>query len=243
MPLTFNGNTPAAVTYNGNPVSEVTYNGVTVWSAAPASTPTKIYCSLISSWLVMGVYLTQVGSDSATIDWGDNSPTETSSAQTIEFDHTYAAAGDYIVTVTCSSGAAFSMDKQSYTSRTDITKVEIGDGIAKILSSAFANVSSLTELKIGNSTSIIDLSAFQDCTGLTSVVIGNGMANMRQSCFNGCSSLASITVNATTPPSLGRYAFTGVPADCAIYVPADSVAAYQAASQWSSHAAYIQAIP
>lgn len=39
MPLTYNGNAPAAATYNGNPVGEVTYNGVMVWRAAPSYPP------------------------------------------------------------------------------------------------------------------------------------------------------------------------------------------------------------
>jgi len=45
------------------------------------------------------------------------------------------------------------------------------------------------------------------------------------------------------PPTLGSGALSNVPADCAIYVPSASVAAYQAASGWSARSAYIQAIP
>lgn len=55
--------------------------------------------------------------------------------------------------------------------------------------------------------------------------------------------LTSITCKAITPPRIENNTFNNVPADCAIYVPSESVDAYKAASNWSARAAYIQAIP
>ena len=61
--------------------------------------------------------------------------------------------------------------------------------------------------------------------------------------FYGCSSLTSVIVLATTPPTLSFNAFTNNASGRKIYVPANSVNAYKAASGWSDYADYIEAIP
>ena len=57
--------------------------------------------------------------------------------------------------------------------------------------------------------------------------------------FNYCDQLASITCLAATPPALGTGAFPSSTAGFTITVPAASVAAYKAATNWSSYADYI----
>lgn len=57
--------------------------------------------------------------------------------------------------------------------------------------------------------------------------------------FNYCDQLASITCLAATPPALGSGAFSSDTAGFTIKVPAASVAAYKAATNWSSYADYI----
>lgn len=57
--------------------------------------------------------------------------------------------------------------------------------------------------------------------------------------FNYCDQLASITCLAATPPALGSGAFGSQTAGFTIKVPAASVAAYKAATNWSSYADYI----
>lgn len=57
--------------------------------------------------------------------------------------------------------------------------------------------------------------------------------------FNFCDQLASITCLAATPPALGSGAFSSETAGFTIKVPAASVAAYKAATNWSSYADYI----
>jgi hypothetical protein len=55
--------------------------------------------------------------------------------------------------------------------------------------------------------------------------------------------LTSITCNATTPPTLeDAFAFENTD-NCPIYVPAESVDTYKAASGWSTYADRIQPIP
>lgn len=61
--------------------------------------------------------------------------------------------------------------------------------------------------------------------------------------FQLCTSAETLTIDDTTPPTIKNTTIAGLKADCIIYVPAASVAAYQAAPYWSARAAYIQAIP
>ena len=123
-----------------------------------------------------------------------------------------------------------------------LTSVTIGNGVTGIGNNAFQNCSSLTSVAIPNSVKNIGNNAFKDCSGLTSVTIGNGVASIGFSAFTNCSNLSSVTVEATTPPTLQNInAFTNTN-DCPIYVPAESVDTYKAASQWSSLSSRIQAI-
>ena len=85
-------------------------------------------------------------------------------------------------------------------------------------------------------------SAFNYCTSLASITFPNSVTNIGTQAFDNCQSLASITVEATNPPTLGSYVFSYAP-NQVIYVPAESVDTYKAASGWSSYASKIQAIP
>jgi len=69
------------------------------------------------------------------------------------------------------------------------------------------------------------------------------LTSIGSSAFNGCRGITNFICRATTPPTLGANAFSMVPTNCSIYVPAESVDTYKAASGWSDRANYIQAIP
>lgn len=101
---------------------------------------------------------------------------------------------------------------------TEITS-EMLDGITSIRDNAFKNNAYILNVTIPNSVNSIGKSAFYYCTALTSV-----------------------TVQSTTPPTLGSSAFSGTSENLVIYVPADSVDTYKAATNWSNYASKIQAI-
>lgn len=123
-----------------------------------------------------------------------------------------------------------------------LTSVTIPDSVTSIDNQAFNNCFGLTSVSIPDSVTSIGNQAFYNCFGLTSVTIGNSVTSIGNNAFRYCTSLTSITSLNTTPPTISSNTFNNVPADCAIYVPAESVEAYKAKQYWSDRADYIQAI-
>lgn len=122
----------------------------------------------------------------------------------------------------------------------------IPNSVTNIYDRAFQNCTGLTTITIPNSVTTIGANAFANCKSLTSVTIGTGITTIGNAIFvydfGGTKPLESVTIQATTPPTLGSDAFYGQ-SRVVIYVPAESVEAYKAASRWSSYASRIQAIP
>ena len=127
--------------------------------------------------------------------------------------------------VTSIGGMAFSVCS-------GLTSVTIGNSVTSIGGMAFSWCYGLTSVTIGNSVTSIGNSAFYSCSSLTSVTIGNSVTSIGDSAFGGCSGLTSITCEAITPPTLGSDVFYDVNKSIPLYVPAESVEAYQTADQW-----------
>lgn len=84
--------------------------------------------------------------------------------------------------------------------------------------------------------------AFQNCNKLTDITISDKVTFIGYMVFNNCTSLTTMTVKATTPPSLADS--DAIPNTIqTIYVPENSVDAYKSATNWSSFASKIKAIP
>ena len=125
---------------------------------------------------------------------------------------------------------------------TGLTSCTIGSGVTSIGDGAFYFCRSLTSINIPSGVTSIDGYAFEFCYSLTSVVIPSGVTSIGNDVFWGCTGLSSVTVLATTPPALGTDSF-GNTNDCPIYVPSQSVSAYKSATNWSTYASRIRAIP
>ena len=84
----------------------------------------------------------------------------------------------------------------------------------------------------------IGISCFEGAW-IKQITIPDTVTEIGDNAFSYCYQLASITCLAATPPSLGSGAFSSDTAGFTIKVPAASVAAYKAATNWSSYADYI----
>lgn len=80
--------------------------------------------------------------------------------------------------------------------------------------------------------------AFGGCRGLVSFVIPQLVTTIGSGAFQNCVSLKLLKFLPTTPPSVeNANAFSGIATDCVVEVPAASLAAYQAATNYSGIAA------
>ena len=121
----------------------------------------------------------------------------------------------------------------------------IPNSVTSIDDYAFNRCVLMTNITIPNSVTTIGGNAFYNCNNLTSVTIGNGVTSIGNAAFSfsGRFNRDSVTILATTLPTLGNYVFDTYGNHYPIYVPAESVDAYKAATNWSSYASRIQAIP
>lgn len=107
--------------------------------------------------------------------------------------------------------------------------------------SCFINCTNLKDVNLGEFVDFVSDTTFKNCTSLETIRFPATVKTISTNVFNGCSSLMEVICLATTPPSLNATAFTGVPENCLIKVPADSVEAYKIATNWSDRADYIVA--
>ena len=134
-----------------------------------------------------------------------------------------------------------SIGNHVFQSCSGLTSIDIPNSVTSIGSYVFQNCRSLTSCTIGNSVTSIGDAAFADCGSLRSIDIPSGVTSIGDLAFSSCSSLTSITVNATTPPTLGNYAFANTN-NCPIYVPSQSLTAYKTAEEWRYFASRIYPI-
>ncbi|OHS97460.1 hypothetical protein TRFO_09475 [Tritrichomonas foetus] len=76
---------------------------------------------------------------------------------------------------------------------TNITDVEIPEGILKIGDSAFLGCTNLVTISFPNSLQHVDVSAFNGCSKLSSVTFIGDFTKLSYNAFFGCSSLVSVT--------------------------------------------------
>ena len=117
--------------------------------------------------------------------------------------------------------------------------IVIPEGVTSIGVGAFANCSRLTSITLPESMTSIENSAFHDCRNLTSITLPEGMTSIGAHAFSQCRSLTSITCHAATPPTCDSGSFSDVNTSIPVYVPAVSVADYQAAEVWKEFTNFV----
>ena len=166
--------------------------------------------------------------------------------ESIELPNTLTTIGDYafqrclrLTSINIPSGVT-SIGDGAFSNCSSITSIDIPSGVTAIGTTSFSTCRSLTSITIPDSVTSIGSQAFLGCSGLTSIEIPSSVTSIADWAFSGCSSFNTITVNAIVPPTLGGSVFIG--SNCPIYVPAASVNAYKAATNWSDYSNRIIAI-
>ena len=114
----------------------------------------------------------------------------------------------------------------------NLTSITISEGITSIEKNLFSGCTSLKSINIPEGVTKIGENAFSGCSSMSFVVIPESVTEIRESAFYGCESLTSVTSLATTPPTLGTWAFYGVPTTAVLCVPGSSINRYKNASGW-----------
>lgn len=176
---------------------------------------TRIYIHLEEGRLSPMVGLCVNGT--ATVDWGDGSEVSTltgTSTTTVVFtsNHTYASAGDYVVTLDIDGEAGIKGSSRcaliyhsssgntiNYAYNNVIKKIEIGDNIISISDYSFWYCYSLSTISIPCTALINDGSRiFSECYSLKFVTIPAGSTYLAPYMFDYCYSLSTVSL----PPSL-----------------------------------------
>ena len=178
------------------------------------------------------LYLSQTVANGISIDWGDGSGPETlPGTGNVSTTHTYAASGDYTITLTVADGCTLglghtsssycvmgSVGENSTVYRNLLQSVYVGAGATSIGTYAFYNCCSLASVTIPNSVTSIGTYAFSGCNSLASVTIPNSVTNIAGNAFSYCNSLASVTIpNSVT--GIGTYAFSGCNSLASVTIP------------------------
>lgn len=95
-----------------------------------------------------------------------------------------------------------------------------------------------TVIKLNEGLAVIDQSAFTNASIAGEIEIPSTVTEIGSYCF-AYTGITTVICKPTTPPALGTVAFSSDTAGFTIKVPAASVAAYKAATNWSSYADYI----
>lgn len=112
----------------------------------------------------------------------------------------------------------------------------------------FDSCYTLESVTIPDKPTSIGRSAFNTCWNLSNITIPDGITSIGIDAFKNCYSVAEYHLAPTTPPTLASTsAFSGIPADCVIYVPYSEdhsiLEAYKTATNWSTYASHIQEEP
>ena len=145
--------------------------------------------------------------------------------------------------------------------------ITIPPGVTRLNGGVFYQCFALTSIAIPNGITLIDGSALHNCFALASVTIPNGVTTIYGNAFLFCFSLASVAIpngvktiydntfkdyykmryydfsSFTAIPTLtATSAFSNIPPDCQILIPADLYDEWSTATNWASYASYMVAV-
>ncbi len=234
------------IQYQGHSIKAVYSNLGKVWEKESPVPPTPTFDGKFKLTLNDSSVVTAQCDSTSAVTMQEVSSIYKNTVVTCEFGDCVTSIGNsafidckYLTSVYIPSGIT-SIGTYAFYYCTSLTSCTLSTSITTISDAIFGRTN-ITSIDIPESVTSIGNSAFNGCGALTSVTIPSGVTSIGTYAFSWCSALTSITVNATTPPTLGNNVYDG--STCPIYVPSASVNAYKTATNWSTYANRIQAIP
>ena len=116
---------------------------------------------------------------------------------------------------------------------TSLRAVKITDKETEISDNEFYGCTNLKYVSIGNGVESIGNWAFSGCSSLDYFAFGTSMKTIGEEAFSDCTAVTKLYSQASTPPVCGNQALDDINKwTCELYVPGESIPAYQAADQW-----------
>jgi hypothetical protein len=99
--------------------------------------------------------------------------------------------------------------------------------------SPFYRNTTLRVVRLGDNVRKVYDNEFYGCSGLKTAIIGENVSEIGNYAFSDCTALTKLESHSATPPTCGTKALDGISkGGCTLYVPQNSLTAYQSADQW-----------
>lgn len=160
-----------------------------------------------SEFMSPTLYYYQSASNGVTVDWGDNSQTDTlSGTGNKSITHTYASQGDYVIKIAVTSGyirfgnaslttpivCGVVEGRMSYLHM--VKKIFIGSGTSDLYNYCFNNLRNLKTITIPTNVSLIGSYCFQYCVNLQAIVLSNTITTIGSGACSYCISLSLLSI-------------------------------------------------
>ena len=111
-------------------------------------------------------------------------------------------------------------------------EVVVDPAVTTVNERAFDHCVHLTSVVFGDGVTTIGRYALDNCPGMESITLGSGITSLPMYSL-ACKNIQRVYCKSLTPPDASSYAFYGARLENAVlYVPAESIADYQAADVW-----------
>ena len=191
--------------------------------------------------------------NNTTVDWGDGVSETLGSTTATNYSHKYSQGGDYVITMTANSGTiSFTGSSGStgygiYGDRTTnkylyqyIQKIIFGDNINSIGTASLQFCYQTRKVEFPSDITTLAEHVLSYNYSLQKVTIPSTVTSIGASAFAYNNSMSEYHFKSKTPPTLANSnAFTGIPADCKIYVPSTRLSNYKSATNWSQYVNYM----
>lgn len=135
-------------------------------------------------------------------------------------------------------------NKANFLSASGVRSLIFPYGTTMIPQNVAKNCPRLTHVHIPETVTEIASEAFYGCNKLSYLDIPASVTSIGTNAFYNCTGMVEYHFRSITPPMLGNTSvFNQIPSSCVIYVPQGSLAAYQAATNWSTYASHMQEEP